>query len=106
MELIMVGLKDVIRDYIISRPFVYRGDRINEERMRALCQLYLERPDDFVHDVEILTRVTDFPFRSMWYRNNLRDEVVRCLAVTDFISTLTDDEVAMLSETVPQSFRI
>ncbi len=46
------------------------------------------------------------PSNSTWYTRVLEtDDAARCLAIADFVSVLTDAEVARLSETVPSCFR-
>ncbi len=106
VERLVSILKEIIKQEIINAPWVYRGDSINRERIRALCRLYFDRSGDFLSDVNRMKEDAEFPFRCMWYNGRLGDKVVKCLAVADFISVLTDDEVARLSETVPTQLRI
>lgn len=100
-------LKKIIDKYIISAKGVYRGDRINFERIMALCDFYFDKPNDFLSDIEVANKDLNFPFKNEWYKKELSDDdVIRALAIVDFVSVLTDMEVARLSESVPQEFRI
>lgn len=100
-------LKDVINRHIISKSWVYRGDRINKERIITLCTLYFQRPDDFLNDIKTLRKDPDFPFQSDWFEPEIQDnEVVRALAIGDLISILTDDDINRVSETLPEALRM
>jgi len=106
MNCVVSVLKDLIKEHIITASWVYRGDTVNQERIRALCQLYDARHEDFLRDIQSLHVVPDFPFKSLWYQHCVHDDpVVRALAIADFVSVLTDPEVARLSETVPPTLR-
>jgi len=107
LEAIVGCLKNIIEEYVISAKGIYRGDKINYERLMALCELYFDKPNDFLSDIEIANRDLNFPFKNEWYKKGIRDDkMVRALAIIDFASVLTDMEVARLSESVPQEFRI
>lgn len=106
MQSIVHVLKEIIKKHLISAPWVYRGDHINKERIKALCSFYYDKPTDFLADVSVLNLDPEFPFKSKWYeRECVGDPTVRAIAIADFVSILTDAEVSALSETVPRGFR-
>jgi len=105
MDKVVRALKSTIREVLIQARWVYRGSAINRERILALCNLYYENSEILEEDLSLMRKVPDFPMQTHWYRGKLQDPLIRCLTIADFISVLTDWEVAELSETVPWNLR-
>ena len=107
MEQLFDILRNVIWENIIKSPLLVRGSRINNERVKALCDYYYDtKPTELERDIRELSSNADFPFRALWFKGRFREKYVKAFAIADFVSVLTDYEVGMLSETIPQAFRI
>ena len=108
-------LKNLINKNVHQVYFMSRGNKINKERIKALCDWYFEHPDTFLDELKKMKERPSFPLQipisersggeyteHAFYEDLIKnDDVYRISAIVDFVSVLTDREVCKLSETMP-----
>lgn len=99
VEKIKYNIAQIVKNKIHTG--IYRADKINEDRIKGLCEIYFEKPEEMKRDF-LNIKGRNPSFKNVWWEKlDMSNEVIKCLVISDIISSLTDYEISNLSESVP-----